>query len=410
MNDYIIALKLAWRSLTVNILRTSLTVLGVIVGVTAIVVVFAAGDSLNNFILAELESYGTDIIQTEIKVPGTASQFSAGEITSLKLSDMEEIDSLSNIKRSYATLISQSRLSYESEREGALVFGVSSSYPLIDQASQTIEGRFFNEEENLSQAMVAVIGFKLRENLFSGRSPINEYINYGNRKLRVIGVLRERGGAMGFIDFDKAIYLPIRTLQKRILGVDHALYFVHQLVDISKAEETAQEIKYILRDRHDISDPSQDDFRVSTIDEALDIIDSITGAITGLLLAIILISLLVGGVGIMNIMYVAVSERTKEIGLRKALGARKKDISKQFLIEAILITFWGWVVGLILGLALSRVLIIIANNYGVNLEFIFPGRGIIVALLFSLASGLIFGLRPAKKASQLDPVEAMRVE
>lgn len=410
MSSYIIAFKLAWRSLTLNLLRTSLTVLGVIVGVIAIVVVFAAGDALNKLILAEVESYGTDIIQTEIKVPRTASQFPSGGITSLTLSDMDELNALANVKRSYATLISQSRLSYENERASSLVFGVSATYPLIDQKSQTIEGRFFSEEEDLSQAMVAVIGFKLREQLFPNRSPINEYINYGNRKLRVIGVLEERGGALGFIDFDEAIYLPVRTLQKRILGINHVISLTHQLVEVSKADETAQEIRYVLRDRHDIDDPKQDDFRVSTIDEALDIINNVTGAITGLLLAIILISLLVGGVGIMNIMYVVVSERTKEIGLRKSLGARKKDITKQFLIEAILITFWGWIVGVVLGLIISRVLIVVANNYGVNLEFIFPLQGIIVAFIFSIASGLIFGLKPAKKASQLDPVKAMRVE
>lgn len=410
MNNYIIAFKLAWRSLSLNLLRTSLTVLGVIIGALAIIVVFAAGDSLNKLILSEVESYGTDIIQTEIKVPGTASQFPSGEITSLKLSDMEEIDKLENVKRSYAALISQTRLSFEAERTTALVFGVSSSYPLIDQKSQTIEGRFFSEEEDLSQAMVAVIGYKLNEKLFPNQSAINQYINYANRKVRVIGVLEERGGALGFIDFDDAIYLPIRTLQKRILGIDHALYFVHQLNDVSRAEETAEEIRYILRDLHNISDPKQDDFRVSTIDEALEIINSVTGAITGLLLAIILISLLVGGVGIMNIMYVVVSERTKEIGLRKALGARKKEVVRQFLIEALLITFWGWFLGSILGLILSRVLIIVANNYGVNLEFIFPLSGLIVAFIFSISCGLIFGLKPAKKASKLDPVEAMRIE
>jgi putative ABC transport system permease protein len=410
MNSYIIAFKLAWRSLTLNLLRTSLTVLGVIVGATAIVVVFAAGDALNNLILSEVESYGTDIIQTEIKVPGTASQFPTGEITSLKLSDMAEIDKLMNIKRSYAALISQARISYESERITALVFGVSVNYPLIDQKSQTIEGRFFSEEEDLSQSMVAVIGFELKEKLFPNRSAINEYVNFTNRKLRVIGVLEERGGALGFINYDEAIYLPIKTLQKKILGIDHALYFVHQLNDVTKADETAEEMRYILRDLHNITDPVQDDFRVSTIDEALDIINNVTGAITGLLLAIILISLLVGGVGIMNIMYVVVSERTKEIGLRKALGAKKKEIVKQFLIESVLITFWGWLVGAILGLGLSRFLIEVANNYGVSLEFIFPLSGIIVAFIFSIACGLIFGLKPAKKASKLDPVEAMRVE
>jgi putative ABC transport system permease protein len=407
----IIALQLAWRSLRLNILRTSLTVLGVIIGVAAIIVVFAAGESLERLILNEVDSYGTDIIQTEIRVPTAKNEFAIGEVTTLKLSDMEAIDRLPNIKRSYAAVIGQQRVGYQNQGKNVLLMGVSANYPLIDQKSQLIEGRFFSEEEDRSQARVAVLGYSLRQELFGDQEVLGQMINLGNSKYRVLGVLEERGGlTAGFLNFDDAIYLPVQTLQKRILGIDHVIYFIHQLEDISIAEQTAEEIRFLMRDRHEIIDPSRDDFRISTMDEALEMINMITGAITFLLLVIVLISLLVGGVGIMNIMYVTVTERTPEIGLRKSLGANSKDIIYQFLIEALLITFWGWLLGVIFGLIVSWFLIYLANDFGINLIFIFPWQGVIVAVIFSIFCGFLFGIRPAKSASKLDPVEAIRTE
>ncbi len=407
----IIALQLAWRSLVLNILRTSLTVLGVVIGVAAIVVVFAAGGSLEKLILNEVDSYGTDIIQTEIRVPTARNEFAVGEVTTLKLSDMEAIDRLSNVKRSYAAVIGQQRVNFKNQGKNILLMGVGANYPLIDQKSQLIEGRFFNEEEDRNQARVAVLGYSLREELFGNQEALGQMINIGNTKYRVLGILEERGGlSSGFLNFDEAIYLPTQTLQKRILGIDHVLYFIHQLEDISLAEQTAEEVRFLMRDRHEIDDPSRDDFRVSTMDEAMEMVNMVTGAITFLLLVIVLISLLVGGVGIMNIMYVTVSERTPEIGLRKSLGANSKDIIYQFLIEALLITFWGWLLGVIVGLAVSRALIYLANDFGINLIFIFPWQGIIVAVIFSIICGFLFGIRPAKAASKLDPVEAIRTE
>lgn len=410
MNKFLIALQLAWRSLRLNLLRTSLTVLGVIIGVAAIVVVFAAGLSLERLILNEVESFGTDIIQTEIRVPTARSEFAVGEVTTLKLSDMEAIDRLANIKRSYAAVINQQRVSYENLGKRVLIFGVSANYSVIDRKSRPIMGRFFSEEEDRSQARVAVLGFGLKEYLFGDGEAVGRLINVANQKFRVIGVLEERGGALGFIDFDEALFLPIQTLQNRIMGIDHALYFIHELNDVSKADETAEEMRYLMRERHNIIDESRDDFRVSTMDEAMEIVNTVTGAITFLLLSIVIISLLVGGVGIMNIMYVTVSERTPEIGLRKALGANSKDIVSQFLVEALLITFWGWLIGVIFGLIIAWLLIYLANNFGINLLFIFPWTGILVAVIFSLICGFLFGLRPAKKAAKLDPVEAIRKE
>jgi len=212
------------------------------------------------------------------------------------------------------------------------------------------------------------------------------------------------------IDFDKTVYLPLKTLQKRILGVDYVLYLMHQLKDVTRADDTAEEIKLLMRERHNITNPDKDDFRVTTMAELMKTLNTVTNAITLLLLAIVVISLIVGGVGIMNIMYVTVAERTPEIGLRKALGATYKDIVSQFLIESILITIWGSLIGIIFGLVLSWLLSLAANYFGLVWHFTIPWSGVVTAIIFSLTCGLLFGLRPAQKAAQLDPVEALRAE
>jgi len=200
------------------------------------------------------------------------------------------------------------------------------------------------------------------------------------------------------------------------MGVDYVTYMVHQIKDLSRAEETAEEIRTILRENHDInkpndpSDVSKDDFRVTTMDEMMSMMDTVTGALTLLLLAIVAISLIVGGVGIMNIMYVAVSERTAEIGLRKAVGANTHDILWQFLIEAIFITLVGGFIGIILGVLISYLISIGATASGFDWEFAIPMKAYFVAIGFSAFFGLAFGLYPAKKAAQLDPIEALRKE
>lgn len=405
----LIAFQLAWRSLRLNILRTSLTVLGVVIGVAAIIIVFSAGDGISRLVAGEVESYGTNVVQTEIKTPGKNGPSSA-EVTSLKLADMEAIDRLDNVVWSYAASLGQQKVSYGAESKKIFIFGVSAPYIQIDAKTKLAAGTFFTEEDDRSQSAVAVLGHGLKTYLFGDQEAVGNFIKLGNKKFQVIGVLAEQGGGASFIDFDNIVYIPIKTLHQRILGIDYAMYFMHQLRDVSRAEETAAEIRLLLRDRHEISDPEKDDFRVSTMAEMLATLGTVTGAITYLLLAIVLISLLVGGVGIMNIMYVTVTERTPEIGLRKAMGATSLDVAWQFLIESLLITFWGWFLGAILGVAASFGLSLLAQYFKFNWLFHFPWQGIGVSLLFSLICGFLFGYRPAKQASRLDPVAALRVE
>lgn len=405
-----IAAALAFRSLRLNLARTSLTVLGVVIGAASIVVVFAASTALDSLIRGEIDSYGSDIVQTEIKVPSAKGSMQVGEVTSLKYEDLVEINKIGNIKDSYGASIGQQRVSYGSEGKKVMIFGVSPSYFSIDKKTAIGEGRYFDDGENDSQATVVVLGYKIRESIFGDGEAVGKMVKIGSANYRVVGVLKEQGSSAGFMDFDDMAYLPVNTLQKRILGIDYFMYFIHQLYDVSRGEETAEEIRYVLRDRHEISDPVRDDFRVSTMAEIVDTLNTVTGAVTYLLLAIVLISLLVGGVGIMNIMYVTVTERTPEIGLRKSLGATEKDITWQFLIESILITFWGWFLGAIIGIAGAYALTLAGTSLNLKIAFSFPWQGIIVSLIFSLACGLLFGFQPARRAAKLDPVEALRAE
>ena len=409
--------------------RSFLTVLGMLIGVIAIMVVFSAGEGIRGLMLGQIESFGTDFVETEIKVPSTKKGFkgeasaainlvSGIQITTLTLDDMKDINKLPNVKDSYAGITGQELITYMEKRKKINLLGVSASYIDIDKSEIDI-GRFFSEIEDKGLSKVAVIGKDVREYLFGDSDPIGKSVKIGKNKYKIIGVIKERGD-IGGMSFDEFVYLPLRTMQKKILGVDHVVYMFHKVLDNSQAEFTAGEITTILRDNHDITPDidletgeattARDDFRVITMDEMLDIFNTITEAITILLLAIVIISLIVGGVGIMNIMYVIVSERTQEIGLRKAVGAKFYDIMGQFLIESILITLVGAILGIIIGFGISYLIAFGARAGGLEWDFVMPLKAYTVSILFSIVFGVIFGLFPARKAAKMDPITALRNE
>ncbi len=427
--DFISLTKIAISNLRSNIVRTGLTVLGIVIGIASVIVVFSAGEGIRGLILDQIESFGTDIIETEIKVPtgkrGLAAEQQSAmglatgvQITTLTLEDMEDIKDLPNVRDGYAAIMSQEQVGYSNEIKKAFLLGATASYIDIDK-SELESGRFFTEAEDKSLAKVVVLGSKIKDTLFGDLDPIGKSIKIKKDKFRVIGIMEERGAVMT-IDFDDYVYVPIRTLQKRMMGIDHVLYMVHRLYDLSISEQTAAEARTILRENHDIAKPeilpsgeedtSKDDFRVVTMDEMMETLDVVTNALTILLLAIVVISLIVGGVGIMNIMYVVVSERTSEIGLRKAVGAKFNAIMIQFLIESVLVTLIGGIVGILLGLLMSYLICIGANSAGLEWDFGVPFRAYVVAISFSVLFGVVFGLFPARKAAKLDPIEALRNE
>jgi putative ABC transport system permease protein len=419
MNNFIISIKIAWRSMVANKVRTGLTVLGIVIGIASVIIVYSAGEGIRGLLVDEVQSFGTDIVETEIKVP-TTKKGSAGEtqsamavaegvqVTTLTLKDMEDINKLSNVQDSYATILAQEKISYGSEVRKAFLMGVSPSYINIDN-SQVESGRFFSDEEDRGLIQVAVLGSKMKDKLFGDSEALDKYVTIRREKFRVVGVMEARGAVMS-MDFDDYVYVPVRTLQKKVMGIDHLMYMIHQLRDMSLAGDTAEEIKQILRTNHDISDPIKDDFRVATMDEMMDTLNTVTDAITWLLLAIVIISLIVGGVGILNIMYVIVSERTAEIGLRKAVGANYNSIMMQFLTEAVLITLFGAVIGIIFGVFISWIIAFGASSFGLAWKFSVPLKAFVVSLTFAFACGLFFGVYPARRAARMDPVEALRKE
>lgn len=399
--------------------RTILTTLGIVIGITAVIVVYSAGSGVSNLVIGQVESFGTDIIETEIKVPsdkkGQAAEFESAndiargvQITTLTLDDMDSVSGSANVKNAYAGLMGQEVVYYRSQTRKAYLFGTSASYNLIDK-SRVDQGRFFTEAEDRSLAQVAVLGSKMKDKLFGQDDPIGKSITIRKQKFEIIGVMEERGAVM-FVDYDDYIYIPVRVMQKKIMGVDYISYMVHQLVKTDSALDTAEEARFLIRQNHRITNPDRDDFRVVTMTEALDSLRAVTNAVTWLLLGIVIISLIVGGVGVMNVMYVVVSERTAEIGLRKAVGATTTDILLQFLIESVMVTLLGGMIGTALGWLASYAVAFGADRFGLDWKFVIPAQAYITAFIFSLVCGVLFGLYPARAAAKLDPIEALRNE
>lgn len=402
-----------------NKMRTGLTLLGLIIGIMTVIIVFSAGEGIKGLLFGQLETFGTDTINTEIKVPnsqtGTASDSKSStamvggvQVTTLTLDDMEAVNRLPNIQTSYGAVLSQEAVSYGNELRNAFIYGLSSTYLDIDKSTLK-EGRFYTEAEERSLASVVVLGSGIKEKLFGDSDAVGKTIRLRRNSFTVIGVMAERGSVM-FINFDDYVYMPVTTLQKKVMGIEHISYFISKMKDPSLPEATVEEISDTLRRRHEITDPLREDFNVTSMAEAMDILNTVTSAITFLLLAIVIISLVVGGVGIMNVMYVAVTERTMEIGLRKAVGASSSNILRQFLIESILLTVVGGIIGCVLGTGFSFLISIIAKAMGLSWTFAVPIQAFVVALSFSAFFGIIFGVTPARAAAKLDPIEALRTE
>lgn len=403
-----------------NKARTALTLLGLVIGIMTVIIVYAAGEGIRSLVIGQVESFGTDTVYTEIKVPsnktGSASDSNSNnaiasgvQVTTLTNDDMEALSTLPNIKKGYSAMLSQEQVSYGNELRRAFILGAGANYIDIDAGSKIESGRFFSDGEDKSLATVAVIGQGMKTKLFGDSDPIGKVVKIRNERFTVIGVMAPRGAVM-FMSFDDYVYVPIRTLQKKLMGINHVAYMVHQLENPAASEVTAEDIRWTLRQRHEISDPIKDDFRVTTMVESLEMLDTITNALTFLLLGIVAISLLVGGVGIMNIMYVSVTERTMEIGLRKAVGASYANILQQFLVEAILITVVGGIVGSFFGTIIAYLMSLAATALGFTWHFSIPAQAYIVAITFSLVCGIVFGVTPARSAAKLDPIEALRTE
>lgn len=412
----LLPIQLAWNSLFRHKGRTVLTIFGIVIGIALVIIVMSAGQSIKGLILGEFESLGSDYIQVEIKVPstgrnstGNAFALASGiEITTFKNNDVEALGKLSNIKSFGSGVMGQNVVSYLGNNKTINYLAVTPEIMPI-MGIDIVRGRVYSLEEDKSLAKVVVLGSKVSKDLFGNQDPIGQNVRIGNLKFKVVGITKEQGATFGF-DFDNLVYLPLHTTQKLIMGIDYVMFMTAKVEDVSKMNATADEMVRLLRDRHDTSNEQEDDFAVTTAKEAMDMIDAVFNGITLLLVSIAGISLLVGGVGIMNIMYVSVTERTFEIGLRKAIGAKPGQILWQFLWEAIVVTITGGVVGIIVGTVVTFLISFSAGQLGFNWKFNFSWQSIALAVSFCAFVGLIFGYYPAQKAAKLNAIEALRHE
>lgn len=409
--------QLTWRQLTKNKGRAILTIFGVTIGVAVVILVLSAGNGVKRLIIGELDSFGSNWINIEVKVPSTGKisleniQSMAGgvTITTLTLDDAKHVLALDNISDVYAGVTTQAIFEYGTEKKQPTIFAVTASYANIDSGTVIKKGRFYSEEEDMSASEVIVLGPALKETLFGNDEAVGKNIKVGGKSFMVIGELEERG-ATGFFNYDEIAYIPLQTAQKKMMGINHILFMIAQMKDGDKSDATAEEIMWIIRERHGITDPEKDDFSVTTQQESVEMINTIFLGIQTLLVILGAISLIVGGVGIMNVMYVSVVERTFEIGLRKAVGAREKEIRRQFLTEAVVLTMFGGIIGIAVGIVLSFFMALGGQYAGLNWQFAISIPSIFIGTSFSIGIGLIFGYFPAKKAATLDPILALRHE
>lgn len=417
MNVYFIQ---AIKGLKVSPSRTFLTILGIVIGIAVVIMVLSAGEGFKSYINAQIDQFGTNTVTIETQVPpstkarangaksGENSANQAIQINTLKNRDVSDIKRIPNVRNAYGAVIGQFVVSYSQKTKNTMIFGADASRFDIDKGV-IAKGRPYTEEEDIALAQVAVLGHDIAITLFGENDPIGKLVRVGNLNFLVVGVYEQRG-SFGFSNDDEQVFVPIQTLQRKMLGIDHLFYAVVELTDKDKAEVTALDIEETLRQNHRITDPAKDDFKVQTQAENLSTFNTILSAITFLLIAIAAISLVVGGVGVMNIMYVAVTERIGEIGLKKALGAKPKDILYEFLFEAIMLTLLGGVVGILVGALLSFGVAKAAQSFGMVWNFVVPISGVIIGVSVSMIIGLIFGVLPARNAARLDPIEALRAE
>ncbi len=412
-----IAFKLAWKNLFRNKKRTSLSLLGVEIGVMLVIVVLSLGAGMKEYVLDQVESFGTEIINLEIKVPGTdkSSSSNAGgiasgtEIKTLTLDDAEELAKLNNLGDWYAGIMTQKLISFENKNENSMIMAVTSGIFDVDNNMKIIKGKKFTKDDDENYRKYVILGSEIAKNLFGNKEVVGKKVKIGTQKYLVKGVLKNRGST-GFFDFDSIIYMPVQTAQKKLLGTNHVQWIIFKSNDISKDSLTIRAMEKIIRKNHDINEPIDDDFAITSMSEATEIVGQVFSILNALLIGLTSISLVVGGVGIMNVMYVAVTERTSEIGLRKAIGAKTSDILMQFIYEAIILTMVGGLVGIFFGSVVSKIAEIIALKFNFTLSFPVTLFSVILAVGFSMITGIVFGYKPARKASKLTPMEALRNE
>ena len=396
---------MAWASLIANKLRSLLTMLGIIIGVAAVIALVSIGNGVKQDIEDSISSLGSNLLVVLPGAPRTpGARSSQGSMKSLKISDYEAIAKLEGVKAASPMTNGSYVVIYQNKNWTTSVAGVNSNFQDVNNWTMT-SGRFFSDKNVQNRERVAVVGQTVVKNLFADEDPVGKEIRVKNIPFRVIGVLKSKGnGTMGN-DQDDTVLIPYTTSMERVEGIDYLRRVYVVAKDDGGIDRLQADIENLLRVRHNIKDTNLDDFNIQNMKSIMETVAQTTGTFTLFLGAVAAISLVVGGIGIMNIMLVSVTERTREIGVRKALGATYSVIVTQFLIEAVVISLMGGFIGIAFGIGASKVIGMVSG-----MSTIVSVPTIIMSFAFSMSIGLIFGIYPARKAAKLNPIDALHYE
>jgi len=407
-------IKISAKYLLAAKFRSFLTILGIIIGIASVIVVMAIGGSAQKLILSQVSGIGSNLIGV---LPGASEEDGPPAsamgivVTTLKYVDLQALEQKRNVPNlldvsAYVTgsaTVKNKNGSYQTSYQG-----VTAS--LLDVEDIKLQsGRFFIREEDTNLARVVVLGSNRARDLFPNEDALGKIITLKDLSFTVVGVLTERG-SVGFSNTDDMIYVPLFSAQKLLLGIDYLNFMRIKIDSQNNIDRAMLDVKKTLREQHRIKESASDDFSVRNSAQAIETLTTVTNILKYFLTAVAAISLVVGGVGIMNIMLISVNQRVREVGLRKAVGARNVHIISQFLIEAIFITLIGGILGIIFGIVVSFLAAVIIKSLGYDWEFIITLSSIILATSVSVAIGIIFGIYPARKASKISPMEALRYE
>ena len=410
---FINSLKISISGLRTNKSRSALTILGIVIGITAIILVMSVSQGATDLILAQVQGIGSRTITVEPgREPSGPSEFGEIFTTSLKEREVEAIKNpalVRGVDGVTPTVIGSATILFRGETKNASILGTTPSILSIFEIHPG-QGSFFTTTDVRSRASVAVIGSEVKKELFGPSDAVGETIKVGTRNFKVIGVFAQVG-QKGFLNIDEQVMVPVSTAQQYLLGTSHYNFILVKAESEAVVPRVAHDIELTLRELHNITDPKKDDFHVTTQADIVERVGTITGILTALLVSVAAISLIVGGIGIMNIMLVSVAERTREIGLRKAVGATRKDILVQFLLESIMLTLVGGAVGIAFGAVLSfGISVALGRFLELAWSFSFPISAAILGFGVAAAVGLVFGIYPARQASLKSPIEALRYE
>lgn len=403
--NFINNFEVAINGIRTNKLRSSLTMLGIIIGVAAVIIMISVGQGASKKISDQISSMGSNLLMVFSGAGQGPVRGASGSVNTLTLEDAKAIAGLSMVANAVPELSTSATLAYDNQTWTSTANGTTVEMQSIKKWPIS-SGTFLTEDDVKSSSMVAVLGKTVADNLFSsGVVPVGSTIRINKLAFTVVGVLASKGASMGGQDQDDVIYVPITTVQKRMMGVNYVRMINVQTETEDSMTYVQSNIEDLLRKRHRIDGSKSDDFTVRNLTSVLEAAQTSTGVMTLLLASVAAVSLLVGGIGIMNIMLVSVTERTREIGLRMAVGANESNIRNQFLVEALVLCMAGGVAGILTGIAGAK-MISKLSGWSTYITM----YSIVLSAGFSAAIGVFFGYYPAKKAAGLDPIEALRFE